>query len=86
MNRASTNDNPLTELMHKSRARESSPSRMADIDPRASYSVLDLYLVGSRMTDDFDESAAVEYYLELHPDADADKVRAELESELKRIG
>lgn len=54
-------------------------------DPRSKYSVLELYLVGSRMTDDFDESDAVDYYLELHPEADADVVRAELESELKRI-
>lgn len=58
---------------------------MTSTDHRVNYSVLDLYVVGSRMTDDFDEEAAVDYFLELHPEADRDAVRAELDRELAKL-
>lgn len=58
---------------------------MTDTDHRVNYSVLDLYVVGLRMVDDYDEDAAVAYYMDLHPEANAVEVRAELESELLRL-
>jgi len=54
-------------------------------DHRFSYSVLDLYVVGSRMTDDYDEEAAVNYFLDLHPEANRDAVRKELDQELAKL-
>lgn len=42
------------------------------------YSVYDLLVSGSRFTDDYDEAAAIEHYLELHPGADRQAVTVEL--------
>lgn len=42
------------------------------------YSVYDLYCAGGRFSDDYDDTDAVEHYLEMHPDADPVAVRAEL--------
>ena len=41
------------------------------------YSVHELLVSGSRFVDDYDENAAVEHYLQLHPQADEQTVRAE---------
>jgi hypothetical protein len=57
-----------------------------DEDHRISYSVFDLYVVGCRFVDDYDQDAAVDYYLKLHPDSDRRAVRAELELELSERG
>ena len=43
------------------------------------YSVHELLVSGSRFVDDYDENAAVEHYLQLHPQADEQTVRAELQ-------
>lgn len=50
-----------------------------DVD-LATYSVLELYSSGMRFCGDYDEAAAVDHYLELHPEAD----RATVEDELRR--
>lgn len=53
-------------------------------DHRQDYSILHLYLVGARMTDDYTRDNAVEDYLRLHPEADGAEVRAELNRELAK--
>lgn len=53
-------------------------------DHRQSYSILRLYLVGSRMTDDYSRDDAVSDYVELHPGADPVAVRAELDREMAK--
>lgn len=53
-------------------------------DHRQDYSILRLYLVGVRMTDDYSRDDAVEDYVQIHPDADAAKVRAELDREMTK--
>lgn len=58
---------------------------MTDADHRVKYSVLKLLTNGLRMTDDYSEEAAIEDYLRLHPEANRDTVRAELEAELLRL-
>lgn len=50
------------------------------------YSVLELYNSGSRFVDDYDEAAAVDHFLQLHPSADRAKVVAELKSGLEAVG
>ena len=47
------------------------------------YSVRELLAAGSRFTDDYDEEAAVQQYLELHPEANESAVRAELRGEIE---
>lgn len=54
-------------------------------DHRQNYSVLKLLINGLRMTDDYDEEAAVADYMRLHPEAQSEAVRAELEAELLRL-
>ena len=54
-------------------------------DHRKDYSILHLFMVGIRMTDDYDEDKAVKTFLRLHPEADEAEVRAELMRELKAI-
>lgn len=54
-------------------------------DHRKSYSVFKLFVNGTRMVDDYDEDAAVEDYLKLHPDADKIKVREELEDAVASV-
>lgn len=54
----------------------------ARTDHRRNYTVLELFAAGMRMTDDYSESAAVEDYVKLHPDADPETVRADLQREL----
>lgn len=44
----------------------------------ATYTVHQLLVSGSRFVVDYDEDAAVEHYLRLHPKADEQVVRAEL--------
>jgi len=48
------------------------------------YSVHALYVAGMRFIDDYSEDDAVEQYLELHPEADEAKVRAELIAEIAK--
>lgn len=55
-------------------------------DHRQQYSVLQLLINGRRMTSDYAEDDAVEDYLRLHPDADREAVRSELERELVKAG
>lgn len=54
-------------------------------DHRIGYTPLQLYSNGCRMVDDYDVDQAVETYVRLHPESDAAKVRAELESEIARV-
>lgn len=49
------------------------------------YSILELYSSGMRFCGDYDEGAAVEHYLKLHPEADPSEVRAELREEIARL-
>lgn len=58
---------------------------MTNSELMKSYTVLELLIVGERMTDDFTESKAVEMFLELHPEADSQAVRAELDAELAKL-
>lgn len=58
-------------------------SKLQAKDP-ATYTVYGLLAAGSRFTDDYDEEDAVQDYLELHPDADPDAVRAELKAEIAK--
>jgi hypothetical protein len=53
-------------------------SGAAEVKDPKSYTVYGLYVAGSRFSDDYDQDDAVEHYLELHPEADAAAVRAEL--------
>jgi ribosomal 50S subunit-associated protein YjgA (DUF615 family) len=48
-------------------------------DHRQDYSPATLYATGLRMVGDYTVDDAVEDYLEMHPDADAAKVREEIE-------
>lgn len=50
------------------------------------YSVLELYSSGMRFCGDYDEAAAVEHYLELHPHADRTMVEDELRRSLRANG
>lgn len=59
---------------------------MSENDHRFDYSPLKLYVNGSRMMDDYDVDSAVEDYVDMHPEADPIKVKAELAAEIKRIG
>ena len=52
-------------------------------DHRKDYSVLDHFIVGSRMVDDYTEDSAVRDFLEMHPEANETDVRAELKRELE---
>lgn len=45
----------------------------------STYPVFDLYVAGLRFVSDFDEDAAVDLFMDLHPNAD----RAEVERELR---
>lgn len=49
------------------------------VDHRFDYSPLKLYVNGSRMVDDYDVDAAVADYVLMHPEADAERIKAELE-------
>ena len=51
----------------------------------ATYTVHQLLVSGSRFVDDYDEDAAVEHYLKLHPEADPSEVRAELRDVIARL-
>jgi len=51
----------------------------------ATYTVHQLLISGSRFVGDYDEDAAVEHYLKLHPEADPSAVRAELREEIARL-
>lgn len=53
-------------------------------DHRQDYSILRLYVVGQRMTDDYSRDDAVEDYIGMHPEADPVKVRAELDREMAK--
>lgn len=57
---------------------------MNEPDHRQNYSPLKLYVNGQRMTDDYEVDDAVEDYVRLHPEANADQVRAELLAEIER--
>jgi hypothetical protein len=48
-------------------------------DHREHYTPEQLYAAGQRMTDHYTVADAVEDYLAMHPDADTDQVRAEIE-------
>jgi len=56
----------------------------AQSDHRIAYSVHKLYVNGSRMVDDYTPVDAVRDYLKLHPDADQQAVRTELDAELAK--
>ena len=57
-----------------------------DLPDLTKYSILELYSSGMRFVGDYDEDAAVEQYLDLHPDADEAAVRAELQAALAKLG
>ncbi len=50
------------------------------------YTVFQLLASGSRFTDDYDEAAAVDHYMRLHPEADQASVQAELDAEIAKRG
>ena len=54
-------------------------------DPRKDLSIMDLYSVGGRMTDEYSQNDAIEDFLEMHPEANEAEVRAELIGELEAI-
>lgn len=47
-------------------------------DHRQGYTPTQMYINGLRMVGDYDQEAAVEDYMSLHPDADEAAVRAEV--------
>ncbi|WP_428384119.1 hypothetical protein [Nevskia ramosa] len=59
--------------------------KMTDDELMQGYTVLELLVVGERMTDDYDESKAVEMFIRLHPEADPEAVRAELAAEITKL-
>lgn len=54
-----------------------------DVD-LSKYSILELYSSGMRFCGDYDEEAAVEHFVQLHPKADPAEVRAELLRQISR--
>lgn len=56
-----------------------------DLPDLTKYSILELYSAGMRFVGDYDEDAAVEQYLALHPGAQESVVRAELQSALANL-
>ena len=59
---------------------------MADLEAkdRASYTVYELLAAGQRFTDDITAEDAVEEFVHLHPDADRDRVAADLRAEIDK--
>jgi ribosomal 50S subunit-associated protein YjgA (DUF615 family) len=52
----------------------------------ATYSIVELYASGMRFVDDYDAEAAIEHYMELHPDADRQAVEVELQEHIAKRG
>ena len=48
------------------------------------YSIHELYVAGLRFVSDYDEAAAVDQFMDLHPQADRQKVLDELRREIAR--
>ena len=67
--------------------REDNPDDESDEVSLEDFSILELFNMGGKMYDDeYTEDQAIEFFLEMHPEANEADVRAELIRELEKAG